>query len=72
MPSDANTSDLPSRALEYGAMETYYTYFRHSIRGDSHMPPLDAWLPNGAASLATVFAIYGSWVGPQWEADDYE
>ena len=72
VPSDANTSDLPSRALEYGAMETYYTYFPHSIRGESHMPPLDAWLPDGAASLANVFAIYGSWVGPQWEADDYE
>jgi hypothetical protein len=23
------------------------------------MPPVDAWLPNGAASLDSVFAMYG-------------
>jgi hypothetical protein len=72
VPSDANTSDLPSRALEDGAMDTYYTYFPNSVRGESHMPPLDAWLPGGVSSLSAVFATYGSWVGPQWEEDDVE
>ena len=37
VPSDANTSDLPSRALEDGAMDTYYAYFPNSVQGESHI-----------------------------------
>jgi hypothetical protein len=65
VPSEANTSDLPSRAMEAGAMDTYFGYFPESVEGPSHMPPVDAWLPNGAASLDSVFAMYGAWVSAQ-------
>ena len=61
VPSMANPSDLPSRELEAGAMEKYYSMFPSSQVGMSHMPPLDAWLPDGAASLESVFATYGTW-----------
>ena len=61
VPSEANPSDLPSRELEAGAMEKYYDIFPTSRLGPSHMPPLGAWLPGGAASLASVFAMYGMW-----------
>ena len=61
VPSEANTSDLPSRELEVGAMALYHHLFPTSIVGRSHMPPLDAWLPGGAASLESVFAAYGMW-----------
>ena len=61
VPSEANPSDLPSRELEVGAMEKYYSMFPSSRVGMSHMPPLDAWLPDGAASLESVFATYGMW-----------
>jgi len=70
VPSEANTSDLPSRAMETGAMDTYFDYFPESVEGPSHMPPVDAWLPNGAASLDSVFAMYGAWVSTQH--DDME
>ena len=65
VPSDANTSDLPSRAMEAGAMDTYLQYFPTSVEGPSHIPPLDAWMPDGAASLDSVFgdfAMYETWV----------
>ena len=65
VPSEANTSDLPSRAMEAGAMETYFDYFPESVQGESRMPPLDAWMPNGASSLESVFAMYGAWVSAQ-------
>ena len=65
VPSEANTSDLPSRAMEAGAMEKYFHYFPTSVQGPSHMPPLDAWMPDGAASLESVFAMYGAWVSAQ-------
>ena len=61
VPSEANPSDLPSRELEDGAMALYLRYFPTSQLGPSYMPPLDAWLPGGAASLASVFAMYGMW-----------
>ena len=67
VPSAANTSDLPSRALEPGAMATYFHYFPSSVQGPSYLPPVDAWLPNGAASLSNVFAIYGSWTAEAHE-----
>ena len=67
VPSGANTSDLPSRVMEAGAMDTYFQYFPTSVEGPSHMPPLDAWMPDGAASLDSVFAMYGAWVSAQRE-----
>ena len=70
VPSEANTSDLPSRAMEAGAMEMYLNYFPTSVQGASRMPPLDAWIPNGAASLESVFTMYGAWVSAQ--SDDME
>ena len=70
VPSEANTSDLPSRAMEAGAMETYFQYFPTSVQGPSHMPPLDAWMPDGAASLESVFAMYGAWVSSRDESDE--
>ena len=70
VPSEANTSDLPSRAMESGAMETYFQYFPTSAQGPSHMPPLDAWMPDGAASLDSVFAMYGAWVSTRDESDE--
>ena len=70
VPSEANTSDLPSRAMEAGAMETYFQYFPTSVEGPSHMPPLDAWMPDGAASLESVFAMYGAWVSSRDESDE--
>ena len=70
VPSEANTSDLPSRAMEAEAMETYFQYFPSSVQGPSHMPPLDAWMPDGASSLESVFAMYGAWVSAQ--RDDME
>jgi len=65
VPSEANTSDLPSRALEAGAMEKYFEYFPTSVRGPCSMPPPDAWMPYGVASLGSVFAMYGAWVSTQ-------
>ena len=70
VPSEANTSDLPSRAMEAGAMETYFDYFPTSVQGESRMPPLDAWMPNGASSLESVFAMYGAWVSAQSDDTD--
>jgi hypothetical protein len=67
VPSEANTSDLPSRANEPGAMTTYLRDFPTSTRGPSYLPPLDAWAPGGEASLDVTFAIYGNWVA---ETDD--
>ena len=65
VPSEANTSDLPSRALEAGAMEKYFEYFPTSVHGPCSMPPPDAWMPYGVASLGSVFAMYGAWVSTQ-------
>ncbi|KAL1499112.1 hypothetical protein AB1Y20_013624 [Prymnesium parvum] len=63
VPSLANVADLPSRASEPGAMDTYRSMFPSAVQGPSFLPPLDAWLPGGAMSLKSVLSQYGSWVG---------
>ena len=63
-------SEDPSLALEAGAMEKYFDYFPTSVPGPCSMPPPDAWMPYGAASLESVFAMYGAWVSAQ--RDDME
>ena len=42
-----------------------WKYFPTSVEGPSHIPPLDAWMPDGAASLGSVFTMYGAWVSAQ-------
>ena len=51
---------------------TTHTFPTRCRESPIYMPPLDAWLPGGVSSLSAVFATHGSWVGPQWEADDVE
>ncbi|KAL1510155.1 hypothetical protein AB1Y20_006486 [Prymnesium parvum] len=62
VPSLANAADLPSRASEPGAMDTYRKLFPSSALGSSFLPPLDAWLPGGLSSLESVLDSYGSWI----------
>ena len=70
VPSEANTSDLPSRALEAGAMEKYFDL----------LPYIRAWAMQHATARrvdairccvpGSVFAMYGAWVSAQ--RDDME
>ena len=69
-PRSSQHSELKDIVISIISKTTYFQYFPTSVQGPSHMPPLDAWMPDGAASLDSVFAMYGAWVSARDESDE--
>ena len=56
VPSEANNSDLPSRADEIGAYELFFKLFPSAVPGPSVLPPIATW-SEALGPLSEVFAM---------------